>query len=94
MYLQEIKEKVMYRKILPNKLLLAGLLMFVPPGFAGPVIYTMTGDISVDTVSSGNIDGADLDGASFVVEMVIDSDAVPVSTWSDATSARAIYRSA
>lgn len=69
----------------------AVLLLFSGYGLAAPVIYKISGDITLFTGEGSGIDTADLDGASFVVELIVDSEAEPVSTFSASTSERATY---
>ena len=69
----------------------AALLLLANTCLAAPVIYKISGDISVFTGEGSGIDTAGLDGASFVAELIVDSEAAPVSTFSTATSERATY---
>lgn len=67
------------------------LLLFTNACLAAPVIYKISGDITVFTGEGSGIDTAGLEGASFVAELVVDSEVLPVSTFSAATSERATY---
>ncbi len=69
----------------------AGMLLFVNTCLAVPVIYRISGDISVDTSVGSGVDSAGLEGASFVAELIVDSDATPAVTFSTADSERASY---
>jgi hypothetical protein len=69
----------------------AALLLFGNACLAAPVIYRISGDITLFTDEGSGIDTAGLDGASFVAELIVDTEAAPVSTFSTATSERAAY---
>ena len=78
------------RSILPVAVI---LLLVSNTCLAVPVIYQITGDISVFIGEGSGIDTAGLEGASFVAELIVDSEAAPESTFSTVDSERATYAS-
>lgn len=78
------------RSILP---VMAMLLFISSTSPAAPVIYRISGDISVFIGEGSGTDTAGLEGASFVSELIVDSEAAPASTFSTVDSERATYAS-